>query len=94
LNLNKTQTKQAHPDMTSRMTMISERIAVLKRPQNFFFLAFCGVIYKKIITQTGLHCSKQLETYFFINFVKNCCISPLNNACARFLCKNCVFTSD
>jgi len=23
-NLNKTQTKQAHPDMTSRMTMISE----------------------------------------------------------------------
>jgi len=24
LNLNKTQTKQAHPDMTSRMTMISE----------------------------------------------------------------------
>jgi len=24
LNLNKTLTKQAHPDMTSRMTMISE----------------------------------------------------------------------
>jgi len=24
LNLNKTQTKQAHPDMTSRMKMISE----------------------------------------------------------------------
>jgi len=23
-NLNKTQTKQAHPDMTSRMTMISK----------------------------------------------------------------------
>jgi len=35
-----------HPDMTSRMTM---RIAVLKRPLNFFFWAFCGVIYQNLL---------------------------------------------
>jgi len=48
--------------MTSRMTMISGNSQ--KRPLNFYFFAFCSVIYQKYITQTGLSCSKQLETTF------------------------------
>jgi len=42
-------TKQVHPDMTSRMTMISEKTAILKRPLNFFFLAFCSLIYQNLL---------------------------------------------
>ena len=43
--------------MTSHMTN-SRRISILKRPLNFYFLAFCCVIYQ------NLYCSKQLETTF------------------------------
>jgi len=47
------QTKQAHPDMTPRMAMISRnnrRITIhLQRPLNFYFLAFCGVIYQNLL---------------------------------------------
>jgi len=32
----------------------------------------------KFITQTGIYCSKQLETTFSVNSVKNRCTSPLN----------------
>jgi len=41
--------KQAHPDMTSRMTMISEEWLILKRPLELFFLAFCGVINQNVL---------------------------------------------
>jgi len=33
----------------------------------------------KVITQTGLYHSKQLETIFCIHYVKNRCISPLKS---------------
>jgi len=64
-----TQTKQEHPDMTSRMTMIcgnSWRITIglLKRPVNFYFLVFCSIIYQNLLHRWGLYCSKQLETTF------------------------------
>ena len=48
-NLYNTQTKQAHPDMTSHTYDDDfRRIAILKRPLNFFFLAFC-VIYQNLL---------------------------------------------
>jgi len=46
------QTKQAHPDMTSRMTMISgnsQRITILKRSLSFYFLAFRDIIYQNLL---------------------------------------------
>jgi len=45
------QTKQAHPDMMSHMTMISgnRRRITIQRPLNFYFLAFCGVIYPNLL---------------------------------------------
>jgi len=45
------QTKQEHPDMTSPMTISgnSQRITTLKRPLNFYFLAFCGIFYQHLL---------------------------------------------
>ena len=39
--------KQAHPDMMSRMTMISEEY--IKKTTKLFFLAFCGTIYLNLL---------------------------------------------
>ena len=72
------QTKQVHPYMTSHMMMISgnsRRIIKLRRPLNFYFLAFCGVIYQNLLHRQ-VYCSKQLETTFH-QFCENHCISPL-----------------
>jgi len=62
LNLTKTQTKQAHPSMTSHMMMISEEYLYLKRPLLLFSILWHSL--SKFVTQTGLYCSKQLETTF------------------------------
>jgi len=61
------QTKQAHPDMMSRMTMISRNCRKITILQEITKLLLCSILrcnLSKFITQTGLHCSKQLENTF------------------------------
>jgi len=62
--------------MTSHMT-ISRRISILKRPLNFYFLAFCCVIYQSLLHRR-VYIAVSSWKLLFINFVKNRCISPLS----------------
>jgi len=62
--------------MTSHMT-ISRRISILKRPLNFYFLAFCCVIYQSLLHRR-VYIAASSWKLLFINFVKNRCISPLS----------------
>jgi len=61
--------------MTSHMTN-SRRISILKRPLNFYFLAFCCVIYQNLLHRR-VYIAVSSWKLLFINFVKNRCISPL-----------------
>jgi len=61
--------------MTSHMTN-SRRISILKRPLNFYFLAFGCIIYQNLL-HIRVYIAVSSSKLLFINFVKNRCISPL-----------------
>jgi len=69
------QMEQAHPDMTSCITIWFPKNSYTKRPLNFF-LAFCGVIYRNFI-HIQVYIAVSSLKLLFIDFVKNRCISPL-----------------
>jgi len=60
------QTKHAHPDMMSCMTMISgnPKNNYTKKTTKLLLFSILQCNLLKLITQMGLYCSKQLETTF------------------------------